>query len=94
MREVVKTVKTEKLLLTEFNRILCKENIVFMRIEQNQMKSYRFLAEINNGEIVTIAVITDVKTARKFALKLRLWLQSTEDCPFHTQYEINHIMRR
>ena len=94
MREVVKTVKTEKLLLTEFNRILCKENIVSLRIEQNQMKSYSVLAEINNGEIVTIAVITDVKTARKFALKLRLWLQSTEDCLFHTQYEINHIMRR
>lgn len=79
-----------KLLLTEFNRIIPKESIAVLSIQQNRLKKYAVLLETKNGEFVT-AAIASLPVAQRLLGKLNRWFGSGENMPFHIKYELEKI---
>lgn len=80
----------DKLLLTEFNQIVPKKKIISFSIVMNRQKTYSVIAEMGSGEFVTVAV-TSLHIARRLLRKLTIWMESSGDFPFHTQYEVGRI---
>lgn len=80
----------DKLLLTEFNQIVPKKKIISFSIVLNRQKTYSVIAEMGSGEFVTVAV-TSLHIARRLLRKLTIWMESSGDFPFHTQYEVGKI---